>query len=87
MWSDWNVETSEPSETDIATTLVPKKNALGSNWTGQSLYALLPTYVTTAQAVTIACKRLNIYNNRVTGFTLNNAEPANDVVLRAIYEY
>ena len=87
MWSDWNVESSEPSETDIATTLVPKKNALGSNWTGQSLYALLPTYVTTAQAVTIACKRLNIYNNRVTGFTLNNAEPANDVVLRAIYEY
>lgn len=87
MWSDWNVETSEPSETDIATTLVPKKNALGNNWTGQSLYALLPTYVTTAQAVTIACKRLNIYNNRVTGFTLNNAEPANDVVLRAIYEY
>lgn len=87
MWSDWNVETSEPSETDIATTLVPKKNALGNNWTGQSLYALLPTYVTTAQAVTIACKRLNIYNNRITGFALNNAEPANDVVLRAIYEY
>lgn len=87
MWSDWNVETSQPSETDIATTLVPKKNALGSNWTGQSLYALLPTYVTTAQVVTVACKRLNIYNNRVTGFTLNNAEPANDVVLRAIYEY
>lgn len=87
MWSDWNVESSEPSETDIATTLVPKKNALGNNWTGQSLYALLPTYVTTAQAVTIACKRLNIYNNRITGFALNNAEPANDVVLRAIYEY
>lgn len=87
MWSDYNVETSEPSETDIATTLVPKKNALGNNWTGQGLYALLPTYVTTQQAVTIACKRLNIYNNRITGFALNNSEPANDVVLRAIYEY
>lgn len=87
MWSDFNVDTNEVSETDVATTLVPKKNALGNNWTGQSIYALLPTYVSSTQAVTVACKRLNIYNNRITGFALNSAEPANDVVLRAIYEY
>lgn len=87
VWSDYNIDSNEPSESDIATTIVSKKNAAGNNWTGQSLYALLPTYVTTAQAVTVACKRLNIYNNRITGFALNSAEPANDVVLRAIYEF
>ena len=87
MWSDYNVDTSTPSESDIATTLIPKKNAAGNNWTGQDSYSLLPTYVTTAQAVTVACKRLKVYNNRIVGYDLNEAEPANDVVLRAIYEY
>lgn len=87
MWSDYNEDTSQPAESDIATTLVPKKNASGSNWNGQDLYALLPTYVSVNQAVTVACKRLKIYNNRIVGYDLNEAEPANDVVLRAIYEY
>lgn len=87
MWSDYNVDTNTPSESDIATTLIPKKNAAGNNWTGQDSYSLLPTYVTTAQAVTVACKRLKVYNNRIVGYDLNEAEPANDVVLRAIYEY
>lgn len=87
MWSDYNVESETPSESDIATTIIPKKNAAGNNWTGQDSYSLLPTYVTTAQAVTVACKRLKVYNNRIVGYDLNEAEPANDVVLRAIYEY
>lgn len=87
MWSDFNVDTGTPSESDIATTMIPKKNAAGNNWTGQDSYSLLPTYVTTAQAVTVACKRLKVYNNRIVGYDLNEAEPANDVVLRAIYEY
>lgn len=87
MWSDYNVDTNTPSESDIATTMIPKKNAAGNNWTGQDSYSLLPTYVTTAQAVTVACKRLKVYNNRIVGYDLNEAEPANDVVLRAIYEY
>lgn len=87
MWSDYNVDSNTPSESDIATTMIPKKNAAGNNWTGQDSYSLLPTYVTTAQAVTVACKRLKVYNNRIVGYDLNEAEPANDVVLRAIYEY
>lgn len=87
MWSDYNVDTNEASDSDIATTMIPKKNASGNNWAGQDSYSLLPTYVTTGQAVTTACKRLKVYNNRIVGYDLNEAEPANDVVLRAIYEY
>lgn len=86
VWSDYDTTNSAPMNSDICTTVIPKKNPANANWGGQSILATVPVNMTdTADAITI--KRLYIHDTKIVGHASNNQSPRNDVVLRAVYEF
>lgn len=86
VWSDYDTINSAPMNSDICTTVIPKKNPANANWGGQSILATVPVNMTdTADAITI--KRLYIHDTKIVGHASNNQSPRNDVVLRAVYEF
>ncbi len=88
VWSDYDDATSTKNNYNAVTFCVPKKNASGANWNGSSFMCCLPREVKTDGTFVITAKQVYIYNDKITGFAANNANPANrDVILSAIYEY
>lgn len=88
VWSDYDDATSTKNNYNAVTFCVPKKNASGANWNGSSFMCCLPREVKTDGSFVITAKQVYIYNDKITGFAANNANPANrDVILSAIYEY
>ena len=86
LWSDYNADTSTANNSDGCVTIIPKRNYLGSNWSGQSFIAVVP-YNISDSADDITSKRLYIYDDKITGHAANKIDPRNDVVLRAVYEF
>lgn len=88
VWSDYDDATSTKNNYNAVTFVVPKKNASGANWNGSSFMCCLPREVKTDGSFVITAKQVYIYNDKITGFAANNANPANrDVILSAVYEY
>lgn len=88
VWSDYDDATSTKNNYNAVTFVVPKKNASGANWNGSSFMCCLPREVKADGTFVITAKQVYIYNDKITGFAANNANPANrDVILSAIYEY
>lgn len=88
VWSDYDDATSTKNNYNAVTFCVPKKNASGANWNGSSFMCCLPREVKTDGSFVITAKQVYIYNDKITGFAANNANPANrDVILSAVYEY
>ncbi|MCQ2059801.1 MAG: hypothetical protein MJY71_08260 [Bacteroidaceae bacterium] len=88
VWSDYDDATSTKNNYNAVTFCVPKKNASGGNWNGSSFMCCLPREVKTDGTFVITAKQVYIYNDKITGFAANNANPANrDVILSAVYEY
>lgn len=88
VWSDYDEDTKQKNNYNAVTFCVPKRNASGANWNGSSFMCCLPREVKTDGTFVITAKQVYIYNDRITGFVANSANPANrDVILSAIYEY
>lgn len=86
VWSDYDTANSAAVNSDVCTTVIPKKNCANANWSGQAFLATVPVNMTdTADAITI--KRLYIHDTKIVGHASNNQSPRNDVVLRAVYEF
>lgn len=87
VWSEYDSETSSPNGSEQVTTVIPKKNSSGANWSGQSMIVPVATNLTSAGVLTTAGKRIYIYDDKITGNAVNSVAPANNAVLRAIYEF
>lgn len=86
IWSDYDTANSAAMNTDVCTSIIPKKNSVGANWSGQAFFATVPVNMTDASDE-ITIKKLYIHDTKIVGFASNNVNPRNDVVLRAVYEF
>lgn len=91
LWSDYDESTSTVNDADFVTTIIPKKNPSGTNWSGKSFYCEIPRYIGSDQSnVTTESrimKMIYIYDDKITGHAANNQSVRTDVVLRAVYEF
>ena len=87
VWSDYDPSTSKPTGADHFTVAVPKLNGGGATWSGQSMTLAIPSALSDSGVLTMAGKKIYIHDTKITGHAVNKIAPANDVVLRAIYEY
>lgn len=89
VWSDYDDDTSTVNSYDQCTCVIPKKNAMGTNWNGEGYMCVLPWYSDdNGTNDSIAIKNINVYDNRLVGKDKNKAGSGRrDVVLRAIYEF
>lgn len=86
VWSDYDTANSTAINSDVCTTIIPKKNCAGANWSGQAFLATVPINVTeTSDGITI--KKLYVHDTKIVGYASNNVSPRNDAVLRAVYEF
>ena len=87
VWSDYDPSTSKPTGADHFTVAVPKLNGGGAAWSGQSMVLAIPSALSDSGVLTMAGKKIYIHDTKITGHAVNKIAPANDVVLRAVYEY
>lgn len=87
VWSDYDTANEKASNGDCFTTVIPKWNPSHVKWSGQSFIAVIPTNLSDTGTVSFAGKRLYVHDTKITGNTVNDVAPSNDVCLRAIYEY
>lgn len=87
VWSDYDPSTSKPTGADHFTVAVPKLNGGGATWSGQSMVLAIPSALSDSGVLTMAGKKIYIHDTKITGHEVNKIAPANDVVLRAVYEY
>ncbi len=87
VWSDYDTANEKSSNGDCFTTVIPKWNPNHVKWSGQSFIAAIPTGLNDSGVITFAGKRLYVHDTKITGHTVNDVAPSNDVCLRAIYEY
>lgn len=87
VWSDYDPSTSKPTGADHFTVAVPKLNGGGATWSGQSMTLAIPSALSDSGVLTMAGKKIYIHDAKITGHAVNKIAPANDVVLRAVYEY
>ena len=87
VWSDYDTANETATNGDCFTTVIPKWNPNHVKWSGQSFIAAVPTNLSADGAISFAGKRLYVHDTKITGNTVNDVSPANDVCLRAIYEY
>ncbi len=87
VWSDYDTENEKATNGDCFTTVIPKWNPNHVKWSGQSFIAAVPTGLNDSGVITFAGKRLYVHDTKITGHTVNDVAPSNDVCLRAIYEY
>ena len=87
VWSDYDTANEKATNGDCFTTVIPKWNPNHVKWSGQSFIATIPTGLSDSGVVTFAGKRLYVHDTKITGHTVNDVAPSNDVCLRAIYEY
>ena len=87
VWSDYDPSTSKPTGADHFTVAVPKLNGGGAAWSGQSMVLAIPSALSDSGVLTMAGKKIYIHDTKITGHAANKIAPANDVVLRAVYEY
>lgn len=87
VWSDYDPDTSKPTGADHFTTVIPKLNGGAATWSGQSVTLAIPTALSDSGVLTMAGKRIYVHDTKIVGHAANRIAPANDVVLRAVYEY
>ena len=87
VWSDYDTANEVSTNGDCFTTVIPKWNPNHVKWSGQSFIAAVPTNLSTDGTISFAGKRLYVHDTKITGNTVNDVSPSNDVCLRAIYEY
>lgn len=88
VWSDYDPSTSTTNNSDICTTVIPKRNPFGELWSGHAFLCVVPTYMNESTGTdTIHIKKVYVHNDRLVGFAGNALEDRRDVVLRAVYEY
>lgn len=87
VWSDYDTANEKASNGDCYTTVIPKWNPNHVKWSGQSFIATIPSGLNDSGVVTFAGKRMYVHDTKITGHTVNDVAPSNDVCLRAIYEY
>lgn len=86
VWSDYDTANSAAVNSDVCTTVIPKKNCANANWSGQAFLATVPANITeTSDGITL--KKLYVHDTKIVGYASNNVSPRNDVVLRAVYEF
>lgn len=86
IWSDYDTANSAAMNTDICTTIIPRKNSAGANWSGQAFFATVPINMTdTSDGITL--KKLYVHDTKIVGHASNGVSPRNDAVLRAVYEF
>ena len=90
LWSDYNPGEGS-NKADFVTTMIPKKNSTGGNWSGNTFLCDIPRYIgsdpTDVSTEKRIIKQLYIYDNRIEGSSQNAYPDRNDVVLRAVYEF
>lgn len=87
VWSDYDASTSKPTGADHFTTVIPKLNGGAATWSGQSVTLAIPTALSDSGVLTMAGKKIYVHDTKIVGHAVNRIAPANDVVLRAVYEY
>lgn len=87
VWSDYDASTSKPTGADHFTTVIPKLNGGAATWNGQSVTLAIPTALSDSGVLTMAGKKIYVHDTKIVGHAVNRIAPANDVVLRAVYEY
>lgn len=87
VWSDYDASTSKPTGADHFTTVIPKLNGGAAAWSGQSVTLAIPTALSDSGVLTMAGKKIYVHDTKIVGHAVNRISPANDVVLRAVYEY
>lgn len=87
VWSDYDTANETATNGDCFTTVIPKWNPNHVKWSGQSFIAVIPSGLNDSGVVSFAGKRLYVHDTKITGHTVNDVAPSNDVCLRAIYEY
>ena len=87
VWSDYDTANEKSTNGDCFTTVIPKWNPNHVKWSGQSFIAAVPSGLNDSGVVSFAGKRLYVHDTKITGHTVNDVAPSNDVCLRAIYEY
>lgn len=88
LWSDYDPDTSTTNNADICTTLIPRRNPVGSLWSGQGFLCAVPTYMTTDTDTDVMhIKKVYVHNTKLVGAAGNNVSDRRDVVLRAVYEF
>lgn len=88
LWSDYDPGTSTTNNADFCTTMIPKRNGVGSLWSGQGFFCTVPTYMTeTTDVDNFHIKKVYVHNDKLVGYVGNNVSDRRDVVLRAVYEY
>lgn len=87
VWSDYDPATSKPTGADHFTTVLPKLNGGAAAWSGQSVTLAIPTALSDSGVLTMAGKKIYVHDTKIVGHAVNKISPANDVVLRAVYEY
>lgn len=86
LWSDYDTANSAATNGDVFASYIPKRSYSGSNWAGHSWLVDIP--IEAASATESRCiKKLYMWNDRIVGNAINEANSRNDVVLRAVYEW
>lgn len=86
LWSDYDTANSAATNGDVFATYVPKRCYSGGNWSGHSWLFDIPIEAS-ASAESRCIKKMYIWDNRIVGNAINEANSRNDVVLRAVYEW
>ena len=87
VWGDYDANTNSVNGADQFTVAIPKLNGGGETWSGQSMILAIPTALSSSGTLTMAGKRIYVHDTKIVGHAVNNVAPANDAVLRAVYEY
>ena len=90
LWSDYDPGQGVNTNSDFATTIIPKRAYSGQKWGGGAFYCDIPAYSGSNENDPTTEKRiikiLKIYDTKIEGHTLNKKGGRDDVVLRAVYE-
>lgn len=86
LWSDYDTANSAATNGDVFASYVPKRCYSGGNWGGHSWLVDIPIEAS-ASAESRCIKKVYMWDNRIVGNAINEANSRNDVVLRAVYEW